>query len=98
MKCSECDSGVMYENYIDADDGRGERLVCLDCAQKISERIVHIYEDYPETNYWQSVDSSNNFIGFDPGMDYTGYHIYNVASDRSFNRTLEMARELEGLE
>lgn len=91
MKCSECQVEIFMENYIDADDGLGERLVCVNCYNILVQKGLHVFEYYPETNYWQSVDTSN-FSPSDPlPVANPCSHLSDQSTDGQGSRALGVA-------
>lgn len=98
MICSECKDPFSYENYIDADDGQGERPICNDCYGYVVMKGLVSYERYTETNYWQSVGPHFGTACIGTDLDCPGCRASDTITGRFGPRALRLAERSNGFE
>lgn len=95
LVCSECKAEFFYDSYIDADDGLGERPICVDCYQYVVTRGLISDERVVETDYWKSVGSHYGIACIGIDLDCPWCRAPNELARGQSVRALEVARRLE---
>lgn len=95
LRCSECSDDMFYDKYIDADDGRGERPICVDYSQYVEVKGLSSNERYDETNYYDTMGTDFSITYSRSAMDLYRHYLSDELTRRHIAGTLELADRLK---